>query len=63
MSLKNVVRKTGEREIVVIAGDVNGHVGSNPENYREQYGGQSYEVRKKERERSLDFYVAMNMVV
>ena len=38
-SLINVVRMLGEKKSVVIAGDCNGHVGSNPENYEVQHGG------------------------
>ena len=32
-SLVNVVRKIGEKEIIVIAGGLNGHVGNNAEEF------------------------------
>ena len=41
-SLINVVRKLGEKEILVIAYGFHGHVGSDPENYEDQHGGYGY---------------------
>ena len=41
-SLINVVRKLGEKEILVIACGFHGHVGSDPENYEDQHGGYGY---------------------
>ena len=38
-SLINVVRKLGETKIEVIAGDFNGDIGNNLENYEAQHGG------------------------
>ena len=52
-SLINVVRKLREKEIVVIPGDFNGHVGSNPEKYEGQLGGNSCVVRNKGGEKIL----------
>ena len=37
-SLISIIRKLGEREIVVIAGDFNGHVESNAEDFENQHG-------------------------
>ena len=51
-SLINIVRNLGEKEIVVITGDFNGQVGSNPENYEGQHGGYGFK-----------FCVAMSMTV
>ena len=44
----SMLLKKLEKEIVVIAGDFNCHVGSNPENYEYQLGGYGYGVRNKE---------------
>ena len=52
--LINFVRKLGEKEVLVI-GDFNGQIGSNPENFEEQHGGYGYGVRNKEGERILEF--------
>ena len=62
-SFINAVTKLGKKETVVIAGDFNGHVGSNAGNYEEQHGDFIYWVRIKEGERVLEFYEAMNMTV
>ena len=41
-SFINVFRKLGEeKEIVVIAGDFNDHIGSNVEDYEDQHGAYS----------------------
>ena len=62
-SLTNVFRKLEEKEIVVTAGYLNGHIGSNPENYERQHGGSGYGVRKKQGEKILEFCAAMNVTV
>ena len=62
-SLINVFKKLKEKEVVVIAGEFHGHVGSNTENYEDQHGGNGYEVRNKERERVLEICAAMNITV
>ena len=43
-TLINLVRKLRENEIVVVEGDLNGHVESDPYNYDDQHGGYSYGV-------------------
>ena len=43
-SLISVSRKLGEKEIVVIAGDVNGHVKNKTEHFEDQNGGYCYGV-------------------
>ena len=58
--LVNVVRKLGEKEILAIAGDFNGHVKSNAEASVDQPGRYSFGVRNMER--ILDFCAAMNML-
>ena len=62
-SLINVVRKLGEKEILVIACGFHGHVGSDPENYEDQHGGYGYWARNTKRERIFEFSVTMNMTV
>ena len=61
IALSMLLKKLEEKEIVVIAGDFNCHVGSNPENYEYQLGGYGYGVRNKEGEMILQFCAAMNM--
>ena len=64
ISLTNVVRKLGEKEIAVIPGDFNGYFGSNPENYEDhQHGGYGYVVRNKEDKSILEFCAAMKMTL
>lgn len=56
-SIVGVVGNEQEEEIVVITGDfilivaggVNGHVGSDPENYKDQHGHYGYGTRKGKR--------------
>ena len=50
-------------EIAVIAEDFNWLVGSKPENYEDQHGGEGYGVRNKEGERILEYCAAMNITV
>ena len=51
----SVTRKLGQKEIVVIAGDFNDHVGSNPEDYDDQHGGNGYGVRNRKGKGFLSF--------
>ena len=63
-SLINVVRKSGEKEIVVTAEDFNSHHnGSNSENHEVQHEGYDYGIRNKEGERILEFCASMKMTV
>ena len=55
--------KLQEKDIVVAAGFLNGHVGSNPENYEAQHGDYDYGVRNKKGERILEFCAGMNITV
>lgn len=49
------VKTFWEKEIVVITGGFNEHVGCNPESYDNQHDGSRYGVRNNERERILEF--------
>ena len=62
-SLINIAGKLGEKEIVVIAGDFNGHVGKSINGYDSLHGGYGYGDRNKEGERILEFCAAMDMIV
>ena len=62
-SLINVVRKLGEKKILVTEGDLNGHFGSNPENWENQHGHYAYGFRNKDREKILEFCTAKNKTV
>lgn len=67
---RNVVRYLGGKEttiitgdfIALVAGDINGHIGSNPENYENQHEHYGYGVRNKERKRIL-ICAAMNVTL
>ena len=60
-SLFNIVRNLKEKELVVIAGDFNGHIGSNPKTYKDEHGRYGYGVGNKQREKILDFCAASQM--
>ena len=62
-NLIDVARKLGKEEIVVIVEDVNGHVGSNPEDYEGPHGCYSYRVKNNEGEAILEFCAAMNIAI
>ena len=63
-SLINVVRKSGEKEIVVTAEDFNiHHNGSNSENHEVQHEGYDYGIRNKEGEKIHEFCASMKMTV
>ena len=61
IALLDVVRKLGEEEIVVLAGNFDGCVGSNAEGYESQHGGYGYGMSNKEGERILAFCAVMNL--
>ena len=61
--LRATVAKTDEKELVIIAGDLNGHVGRGSEGYEGVHGGRGYGTRNKEGDRILEFGSAMDMVV
>ena len=56
-------RKLGEKETVVIAEDVTGHVRSITDTFQDQYGGYGSGVRNNEREQILDFCAAINITM
>ena len=52
-----------EKETVVIAGDFYDHIGDNAKDFEDHRGGYGYGIGKKDRERILKFFAAMNMTV
>ena len=62
-TLVHVVSGISEREVVVIGGDLNGHVGSLAEGYEGVHGGSGFGVRNTEGERILEFGNTSDMVV
>ena len=57
------VAKQDKENLVIIAGDLNGHVGKCSEGYEGIHGGRGYGTRNTEGERILEFGSATNMVV
>jgi hypothetical protein len=55
--------KIPEKEVLMIGGDLNGHVGASKEGYQEIHGGFGFGNRNKEGVRILDFAVAMDLVI
>ena len=53
----------GEREIVVLGGDLNGHVGEHAVGFEGVHGGRGFGTRNAEGERILEFCDALQMVV
>ena len=62
-SLISVVSKLSEKEMVVVAGNLNGHVGQYAEGYEGVHGGFGFGDRNAEGVRVLDFGDAMGMSV
>ena len=62
-SFVHVLRKLGEKKIIVVLGDFNDHIGHNAADSENQHGGYGYGVRNKEVKRILEFCGAMNMTV
>lgn len=48
-SLINVFRRLGDKEIVVMVGDLNSHVENNPEDFEDQHGDYDYGASKKKK--------------
>ena len=55
--------KFNARELVIIAGDLNGHVGKASDGYEGIHGGRGFGNRNTEGERILEFCDATGMVV
>ena len=57
------VSKIGDNEIIVLGGDLNGHVGKSEAGYEGVHGGYGYGVRNADGERILELGDALGMVV
>ena len=55
--------KVDEKEVIILGGDMNGHVGKTTSGYADVHGGFGYGVRNAEGERILEFGLALDMVV
>jgi exonuclease III len=55
--------KINDKEILILGGDLNGHVGKTTSGYEDVHGGFGYGVRNAEGERILEFGLALDMVV
>ena len=53
----------GKEDVVVIGGDLNGHVGEKADGYKEVHGGSGVGIRNKEGERILEFCNAVELKV
>ncbi|XP_065313843.1 uncharacterized protein LOC135923171 [Gordionus sp. m RMFG-2023] len=62
-SLLGVTSGLANEEGIILAGDLNGHVGASSEGYEGVHGGFSYGMRNLEGERILEFSDAMDMIV
>ena len=61
--LRETVAKMDVQELVIIAGDLNGHVGKDSDGYEGVHGGRGYGTRNREGKRILEFGSDMDMVV
>ena len=52
-----------DEEVIILGGDMNGHVGKTTAGYEDVHGGIGYGVRNAEGERILEFGLALDMVV
>ena len=62
-SLTEHVSKIEEKDMLIIAGDLNGHVGKSTSGYSNVHGGFGYGTRNPEGERILEFCLALDLVV
>ena len=62
-SLIDVTSKLGEKEVVLLGGDLNGHVGEKSDGFEGVHGGNGFGERNREGERILEFCCAMDMIV
>ena len=58
-----VSSKVEEKEVIILGGDMNGHIGKTTACYEDVHGGFGYGVRNAEGERILEFGLALDMVV
>lgn len=61
--LIRVVGGVDDREMVILGGDLNGHVGAESQGFEGVHGGHGFGARNREGERVLEFGEAMDMIV
>ena len=62
-NLISLAAKVDDKELLIIGGDLNGHVGKNADGYKGIHGGFGYGVRNMEGERILEMGAALDMTV
>ena len=62
-SLSEIVEEIPVEEKIILAGDLNGHIGERADGYKEVHGGYGYGVRNEEGERILDFALQQKLAV
>ncbi|XP_065318916.1 uncharacterized protein LOC135926911 [Gordionus sp. m RMFG-2023] len=62
-SLLGMISRLANEEGIILAGDLNGHLGASNEGYEGVHVGFSYGMRNLEGERILEFSDAMDMIV
>ena len=55
--------KVDEKEVIILGGDMNGHVGKTTAGYQDVHGGFGYGERNAEDEHILEFGLNLDMVV
>ena len=53
----------GENEKLIVCGDMNGHMGAEPDGFEGVYGGKGFGIRNAEGEMLLEFADAMGLAV
>ena len=61
--LISLTAKVGENELLIIGGDLNGHVGKDANGYQGMHGGFGFVTRNVEGERILEMGAALDMIV
>ena len=59
--LMSEINKVSESEILVVAGDLNAHVGKDTDCFENTHGGKGYGHRNHDSARILDMYTATNL--
>ena len=61
--VEGVAMSAGDKDKIILGGDMNGHVGQVANGYQETHGGFGYGTRNKDGERILEFSEAMGYCV
>ena len=63
IELRQVTEKIKEEELIMICGELNGHVGERVQGFEEVHGGKGFGVRNLEGEMLLEFAEAHKLTV